>query len=63
VSVPNEGSLAWKMGTMVTGFEFKKKYGLEYSVLMKYEHVNTAKDIEEVLRYFFENVYVISVYC
>lgn len=56
VSVPNEGSLAWKMGTMVTGYEFKKKYGLDYSILMKYEHVNTAKDIEDVLKYFFEKV-------
>lgn len=56
VSVPNEGSIAWKMGTMVTGYEFKKKYGLDYSVLMKYEHVNTSRDIEDVLKYFFNKV-------
>jgi hypothetical protein len=54
VAIPNEGTIMWKLGTMVTGFEFKKKYGLDYQVLMKYEHVNTAADIEQVLSYFFE---------
>lgn len=43
----------WKLGyTLSTGMEFKRKYGLEYEVLMKHEHVNTAKEIEEVLNYF-----------
>lgn len=54
VAIPNEGTVMWKLGTMVTGFEFRKKYGLDYQVLMQYEHVNTAKDIEEVLNYFFK---------
>lgn len=56
VAIPNEGTIMWKMGTMVTGAEFKKKYGLDYQVLMQYEHVNTAADIEEVLKYFFHTV-------
>ena len=41
---------------MVTGHEFKKRYGLNYQVLMKYEHVNTANDIEAVLEVFFDRV-------
>jgi hypothetical protein len=53
LSIPNEGTLLWKLGTMVTGAEFKKHYGLDYDVLMRYEHVNTADDIEQVLKYFF----------
>lgn len=53
-SIPNEGTIMWKLGTKITGSEFKKKYGLDYNVLMKYEHVNTSKDIEAVLNYFFE---------
>jgi hypothetical protein len=53
VAIPNEGTIFWKLGTMVTGAEFKKKYGLDYQVLMRYEHVNTAADIEIVLEYFF----------
>lgn len=54
VSIPNEGTIMWRLGTEVTGFEFKKKYGLDYQILMQYEHVNTADDIEQVLDYFFE---------
>ena len=53
-SIPNEGTIMWNLGTKITGSEFKKKYGLDYKVLMKFEHVNTAKDIEAVLNYFFE---------
>lgn len=56
VAIPNEGTFMWWLGTQITGYEFKKKYGLEYQTLMKYEHVNTADDIEAVLSYFFENV-------
>jgi hypothetical protein len=54
VSIPNEGTFLWKMGyTLTTGVEFKMKYGLDYSVLMNYEHVNTASEIEQVLKYFY----------
>lgn len=57
VSIPNEGTFLWKMGyTLTTGVEFKMKYGLDYSVLMNFEHVNTADEIEEVLRYFYGRV-------
>ena len=56
VAIPNEGTVMWKIGTKITGFEFKKKYGLDYQILMKYEHVNTADDIEKVLEYFFGKV-------
>lgn len=56
VSVPNEGTLFWSLGTRITGFEFRKKYGLDYQVLMRYEHVNSAREIDQVLRYFFKNV-------
>ena len=54
VSIPNEGTLLWRMGTMVTGFEFRRTYGLDYQVLMRHEHVNTAEEIEAVIHYFFE---------
>lgn len=55
IAIPNEGTIMWTLGTKVTGYEFKKKYGLEYSTLMQYEHVNTAHDIEQVLEYFFDD--------
>lgn len=54
--IPSEGEFLWKLGyTMTTGVEFKKKYGLDYSVMMNYEHVNTADDIGKVLQYFFKD--------
>ncbi len=57
VSIPNEGTILWKMGyKFTTGIEFKLKYGLDYSILMNYEHVNTADEIELVLKYFYGKV-------
>ena len=55
VAVPNEGTILWKLGwKFTTGLEFKRKYGLDYEILMKYEHVNTADEIEKILNYFFK---------
>ena len=57
VGIPSEGTILWRLGyTLTTGVEFRRKYNLDYSVLMKHEHVNTAKEIEFVLRYFFADV-------
>ena len=56
IAIPNEGTFLWKWGTMITGYEFNKKYGLDYSILMKHEHVNSANEIEAVLNFFFEQV-------
>ena len=57
VSIPNEGTILWKLGyKLTTGIEFKMKYGLDYELLMRYEHVNTSKEIEQVLKYFFKTV-------
>ncbi|MFT6758606.1 MAG: hypothetical protein ACJA0M_002501 [Chitinophagales bacterium] len=56
-SIPSEGTLLWTLGwKLTTGLEYKFKYGLDYSLLMKHEHVNTAKEIEAVLTYFFSDV-------
>ena len=56
IAIPNEGSMAWYLGTTITGREFKKLYKLDYQVLMRFEHVNTADEIERVLHYFFGDV-------
>lgn len=57
VSIPNEGTFLWKLGyTLTTGIEFKLKYGLNYSLLMNYEHVNTANEIEQVLKHFYNKI-------
>ena len=57
VSIPNEGRFLWHFAyTMTTGKEFKKRFGLDYEVLMHYEHINTADEIELILKYYFKNV-------
>ena len=57
VAIPNEGSLLWKLGwKLTTGIEYRLKYGLDYSVLMQHEHINSANEIEGVLSYFYKKV-------
>jgi hypothetical protein len=57
VAIPNEGTLLWKLGWMfTTGLEFRLRYGLDYAVMLTYEHVNTADEIDIVLRYFYAKV-------
>lgn len=56
-SIPSEGTWLWALGWKITtGLEFRLKYGLDYGALMRHEHVNTAKEIREVLEYFFGSV-------
>jgi hypothetical protein len=57
VSIPNEGTFLWKLGwKLTTGLEFRLKHGLDYGILMRHEHVNTANEIEQVLQHFYNNV-------
>lgn len=54
-AIPSEGTIMWRLGyTLTTGLEFRRKHGLDYEVLMRHEHVNTAREIEDVISYFFE---------
>jgi len=55
--IPSEGTILWRLGwKTTTALAFKRRYHLDYEVLMKHEHVNSAREIEEVLRYFFAEV-------
>jgi methyltransferase family protein len=55
--IPSEGTILWRLGwQLTTALDFRARHNLDYSVLMRYEHVNTASEIEEVLRYFFAAV-------
>ena len=57
VAIPSEGTPLWRLGwQMTTGLEFRLKHNLDYRVMMKHEHVNTAAEIENVLRHFFTRV-------
>lgn len=56
-SIPSERTFLWTMGwKLTTGLEFRLKHGLDYGLLMRHEHVNTAGEIEGVLRYFYKEV-------
>ena len=56
-AIPTEGGPLWKLGwTLTTGLEFKRRYGLDYEVIMRAEHVNTWTEVADVLNYFFQDV-------
>ena len=54
---PSEGSKLWEMAWRYgTGPAFRRRTGLDYAVMMRHEHVNTAEEIESCIRYFFRDV-------
>ena len=51
VAVPCEGEIAFKLGWLITtAIAFKIKYNLDYSKMIKYEHVNTLNEILIILK-------------
>lgn len=57
VAIPSEGTILWKLGwKLTTGLECRIRYNLDYGILIRNEHVNTAVEIEKLLKYFFRNV-------
>jgi len=55
--IPSEGGLLWGLSwRMSTGLFFRLRTGKDYGQLNRYEHVNTADEILEVVSYFFECV-------
>ena len=56
-SIPSEGTWVWYLSwRLSTGLEFWLRHRLDYGRIMRHEHVNTAREIEEVLRHFFGEV-------
>ena len=56
-AIPTEGGPLWKLGwKLTTGWEFKRRHGLDYEVIMRAEHVNTWREVADVLDYFFRSV-------
>lgn len=57
VAIPSEGTILWRLGWQLsTGVEFRLKYKLDYGVMMRHVHVNTAVEIEEILNHFFSSI-------
>ncbi len=60
-AIPSEGGMLWTLGWMATtGLEFRLRHGLDYGLLMRHEHVNTAGEIEALIRTLFEDVEIRS---
>ncbi|HEV2836523.1 MAG TPA: class I SAM-dependent methyltransferase [Pyrinomonadaceae bacterium] len=56
-AIPTEGGPLWKLGwKLTTGWEFRRRYGLDYEVIMRAEHVNTWNEVADVLNHFFRRV-------
>jgi SAM-dependent methyltransferase len=57
--IPSEGCFLWWAGlTFTTGIGFWLRNKMSVHPFMRHEHVNTARDIEAVIRYLFEEVTV-----
>lgn len=57
--IPSEGGLLWWLGwRATTGLGYFVRHRLDYGVLMRHEHVNTAPEIVALLRWFFRDVRV-----
>lgn len=55
--IPSEGTILWKIGSdYSTGISFKKRYNLDYSYIQRYDHINTAKEIEHVCQLLFADI-------
>lgn len=55
--IPSEGTVLWTLAwKLTTGVEFRLRHGLDYGLLMRHEHVNTAREIRGVLEHFFAHV-------
>lgn len=60
-AIPSEGGFLWALGWMATtGLEFRLRHGLDYGLLMAHEHVNSAREVETLVRALFEDVQIKS---
>ncbi|HEV2530850.1 hypothetical protein [Phenylobacterium sp.] len=58
---PSEGGFLWTVSwRMTTGLEFRLRHGLDYGIMMRHEHVNTAAEIEALVKGLFEEVRIKS---
>ena len=58
VAVPSEGGFLWWLGwRLTTGLEFALRYRLDYGEIMRHEHLSKLREIDTLLRYFFEQIH------
>ena len=55
--IPSEGGLLWWLGwRFSTGIAYYLRTGLDYGVIMRHEHVSNARDIIQIVNYFYDDV-------
>jgi hypothetical protein len=55
--IPSEGGRMWEWAWRYgTGTAYRRRTGLDYEVVMRHEHVNSAPEIEACVRAFFREV-------
>jgi hypothetical protein len=58
--IPTEGGILWYLSwRFITGLSFFFRYGLNYAVVMRHEHVNTAKEIECLVKFIYRDVRIV----
>ena len=56
-AIPSEGGLLWGLSWRVTtGLSYRLRTGFSYRNLMRHEHVNTAHEVQGIMRHFFSKV-------
>jgi len=56
-AIPSEGGFLWGASwRLTTALSYKRRTGLDYKTVMRHEHINTAQEILDLIRYFFGNV-------
>jgi hypothetical protein len=57
--IPSEGGFLWGAAWRLSvGLMFRLKRGIDYGELMRHEHVNTAREVVDLVRYYFRVVEV-----
>jgi SAM-dependent methyltransferase len=55
--IPSEGGVLWWIGwRFSTGISYRLRTGLDYGIVMRHEHVNSAFEVLAIARYFFGDV-------
>lgn len=55
--IPSEGGALWGASwRLTTGLRYRLVTGLDYGQLLRHEHINNAREICQVVRYFFKDV-------
>lgn len=56
-AIPCEGELSWYLAWRFgTGLGFWLKHKVDYSILMKHEHVNNLNEISSLIEFYFNNI-------